>query len=113
MHIGQNITCYYFKKDSSNNICKIQQVNEEKDLGVIYDCKMTFGKHISSKVNKATRNLGPIIKTFMNKEMFLQLYKSLVRPHLQNSFAIWSPKFKNDAVSIEKVQRRATRVLSE
>jgi hypothetical protein len=53
MHIGQNTTCDYFMKDSSNNICKIQQVNEEKDLAVIFDCKMTFSKHISSKVNKA------------------------------------------------------------
>jgi hypothetical protein len=61
MHIGQNIPRDYFMKDSSNNTCKIHQVNEEKDLGVIFDCKMTFSKHLSSKAN---RNLGLIVKNF-------------------------------------------------
>ncbi len=46
---------------------------------------MKFNTHISEKVAKANRNLGLIFKTFtyMNKEMFLTLFKSLVRPHLE------------------------------
>ena len=60
-------------------------MNEEKDLGVIFDDNLIFNKHIGSKVKIANRNLGLIFKnfTFMNKEIFLQLYKSMVRPHLE------------------------------
>ena len=31
----------------------VQQITVEKDLGVIFDDKLTFNKHISTKVNIA------------------------------------------------------------
>ena len=47
----------------------------------------------------------------MDKEMFLNLYKSIVRPHLEYATCVWSPQYKKDAITIENVQRRATRLL--
>ena len=115
MHLGNKPNSEYYLKDSENKIHKIEQITEEKDLGVIFDNKLTFSKHINTKVNIANRNLGLIIKKFiyMNKEMFLQLYKSLVRPHLEYASVIWTPRYKKDVIAIENVQRRATRVLQE
>ena len=49
------------------------------------DKALNFSEHISSKINKANRNLGLIFRTFtyMDKEMFLNLYKSIVLPHVE------------------------------
>ena len=39
--------------------------------------------------------------------MFLNLFKGMVRTHLEYGSLIWSPLYKNDKV-IENVQRRGT-----
>ena len=43
--------------------------------------------------------------------MFLNLYKSLVRPHLEYATVVWSPQYKKDIISIENIQRRATHLI--
>ena len=43
----------------------------------------------------------------------LQLYKSLVRPHLDYCIQVWRPHLQKDKEAIEKVQRRATRMILE
>ena len=42
--------------------------------------------------------------------MFLNLYKMIVRPHLEYASTVWSVLYKKDCISIENVQRRATRM---
>ena len=43
--------------------------------------------------------------------MFLTLYKTLVRPHIEYATVLWSPLYKKDRIIIENVQRRATRLV--
>ncbi len=45
--------------------------------------------------------------------MFLTLYKSIVRPHLENASVIWTPYLKKDKIATENVQRRATRMVMD
>ena len=91
----------------------IEKVEEEKDLGVIIDRKLNFRQHIAKKVSIANSNLGIIYRTFtyFNPEMFLSLYKSIVRPHLEYASVIWSPLYKKDKITLENIQRRATRLI--
>ena len=49
--------------------------------------------------------------SFLDKDMFLCLYKSLVRPYLEYGSQVWSVIYKKEAVTLENVQRRATRLL--
>ena len=39
-------------------------VNQEKDLGVIFDDKLSFSIHITDQVNKANRIMGAIRRSF-------------------------------------------------
>ena len=45
--------------------------------------------------------------------MFLTLFKSLVRPHLEYGSNVWAVIYKKEAISLENVQRRATRLIPE
>ena len=93
----------------------LSQVQEEKDLGVIVDDKLLFRKHISMKISKANSMIFLIKHTFkyLDAEMFNLLYKSLVRPHLEYASTVWSPTLKMDINSLEKVQRRATKIVPQ
>ena len=115
MHMGRgNENCSYIL-DVNNGVTEINKCTEEKDLGVIFDQKLSFDAHIQSIIKKANRNLGIIRRafSFLDKSTFLLLYKALVRPILEYANVIWHPRLKRQSVSIERVQRRATKILPE
>ena len=67
-----------------NNV-QLEELQSIKHLGVTFDSQLKFDKHIDDKVNKAYILLG-IIKinlTYLSRDAFLILYKSLVRSHLE------------------------------
>ena len=77
------------------------------------DKALKFSEHISAKIYKANRILDIVFRTFtyMDKEMFLNLYKSIVRPHLEYAVTVCTPLFKKAMIAIEKVRRRATKLV--
>ena len=74
----------------------IEKLDAEKDLNVIIDKSLTFTEHINSKIKIANRNLGLIFRmfTYLDKDIFMNLYKSLVRQHLEYASSVWSPVYK-------------------
>ena len=46
-----------------------------------------------------------------DKDTTLRLYKSLVRPQLEYCIQVWSPYLKKDMEKLEKVERRATKMI--
>ena len=64
-------------------------------------------------IKKANRILGLIKKSFVNLDTnsLPLLYKSIVRPHLEYGDIIQGPHYKKDQKAIEKVQKRATKLI--
>ena len=86
-----------------------------KDLGIIVDPSLKFHIHTSTVTARANQMLALIKKSFeyLSTNMLLQLYKSLVCPILEYGNIVWGPMFVLDQQSVEKIQRRATKLVRE
>jgi hypothetical protein len=91
----------------------LKAVLEEKDLGVIVTKDFKVGRQCAEAAKKGNKVLGMINRTFSCKDKFIvkKLYKSLVRPHLDSCVQAWRPHLKKDIEVLEKVQRRATKMI--
>ena len=80
---------------------------------MIFDQSLKFDLHIDNIVNKANSMIGLIKRnfSFMDIDIFLNLYKALIRPHLEYGQIIWSPQYIRQSRKIENVQRRATKLI--
>ena len=91
---------------------QLKSVESAKDLGVTISYDLSWSKHVSHIVSKANKVLGVIKRSIGNdnQHVFSSLYKSLVRPILEYAAPVWSPYLTKDMESLEKVQRRASRL---
>ena len=115
LHVGQQNERHEYILKTATGPIEIVEVTEEKDLGVWFDEELKFERHITEKINKANQSVGIIKKNFefMDMEIFLLLYKAIVRPHLEYGQSIWHPNLKKQVKAVEKVQRRATKLVKE
>ncbi len=83
-------------------------------MGVHIDNKLSFKEHVASSTSKANRILGVIRRSFdfLNEDLFVQLYKTIVRPILEYGHSVWHPHHKTLCKEVEDVQRRATKLLA-
>ena len=92
---------------------RLEEVEEEKDLGVLIHRTLSVSNNCAVAVKKANQMPGHIYRTVTHKSIqtVVPLYKALVRPHLEYCSRVWSPYLKKDILSIEKVQRRVTKMI--
>jgi hypothetical protein len=92
---------------------ELGEVEEERDLGVIIHKSMSVSRQCCEAAKKANRAVGQIKRTVTerSKEVIVPLYKSLVRPQLEYCVEAWRPYLKKDISVLEKVQRRATKMI--
>ena len=93
----------------------IETAKEEKDLGVIFQQDLKFSSYIAEKANKGNSVLFLLVRTFdcLEKDSFILLYKALVRPHIEYGNTIWYPFLRKDIESVERIQKRATKLIPE
>ncbi|KAM9649111.1 uncharacterized protein ACIBXB_011590 [Morphnus guianensis] len=67
----------------------------------------------AAATKRANRMLGCINKgiTSRDKEVIMALYSALLGPHLECCAQFWSPLYKKDVDRLERVQRRATKMI--
>ena len=109
MHIGKNNRKYSYNIGAT----KMEETEEEKDLGVLISNNLKVSKQCEHASKRANQAAGIIKRTIVNREenIMMNLYKTLVRPHLEYCSQVWSPHYKADVRRIEAVQRRFTKLI--
>ena len=72
---------------------------------------MKFNKHITVTVKRANKLVGLIRRTFsfMDKELFLMVYKCLIRSVLDYGSPVWNPSTKKYRQLLENVKEEQQR----
>ena len=115
MHIGKSLNTTYKMEISPGSCIDLCEVNSEKDLGLWVTSSLKPSLQCDKAAANATRILAMLKRTFsfMSKELFVFLYKTYVRPHLEYCVQLWSPYYVRDIDNLEQVQRRATKLVNE
>lgn len=110
--------CYYVKYTRNNNVINTQYcINEDtltevdtiRDLGVLFDQKLTFAPHLDHIIKKASRMMGFVIrqsKEFRHSKTKILLYYSLVRGILEYCSVVWRPHYATHSLRLERIQKR-------
>ena len=88
---------------------------KEKDLGVTISADMKVSVQGGIAASKGNQILGLIRRniTYKGKKLIIPLYKAIVRPHLEYCIQAWRPYRKKDIDTLERIQRRATKMIPE
>ena len=97
------------------NGIEIMEANEEKDLGVWTENTMKPTKQCAAAAKAANFALGQLQRAFhyRKKDFVIPLYKTFVRPKIECAAAAWCPWTEADVKTVEKVQERMIRSLSD
>ena len=107
-------SCQSFGGHQCRKEMTFPRVAQVRDLGVEITCDFKPARQCQAAAQKARRELFRLKKVVSNHspEVFLPMYKAIVRPHLEYCVQAWSPYLQKDIHCIEKVQRLATRMIA-
>ena len=107
----ENISKYYLNNSLLPNVAN------EKDLGVNIESNLLWGSHIKSNISKAKQCIGWVKRNVISRsaDVMVNIYKSLIRPHLEYCVQLWNPKPEHGnwatIMALESVQREFTRLI--
>ena len=92
----------------NNNIVNL--TTNHKHLGMIFDSKLNFDKHLKSALKKVSKTVGLLRKFqgILPRTSLITIYKSFARPHLDYSDIIYDQTFNESFHQrIESIQNNA------
>ena len=110
MHIGRrNQPCMEYYMEGH----KLEKCQEEKDLGILVSDDLKVGTQCNQAFSKANRMLGILKRNIVNKTplVMVNLYKTLIRPHVEYCISAWSPYYVKDKKTLERIQHRFTKLI--
>jgi hypothetical protein len=101
--------------DYSVGNCLLERCSTFKDLGILYDQKLSFNSHIESVTKSSLKMLGFINRTckeFAGVDAQKTLYISFVRSKLEYGAIIWCPYYHSYINQLESIQRKFLKTLA-
>ena len=111
LHIGGGNQHHTYRMGGTT----VAESEVEGDLGVHMDTQLKFRKQAVAAVRKATQVIAVICWSFhlLDKSTLPLLLKALIPPHLEYGNLVWGPFNWADQRLVERVQRRATKLVPD
>ena len=92
----------------------LDNIDSHKHLGLELNSKLTWKNHIDSITSTADKKLNLLthLKHTLDRQTLLIMYQSFIRPSLEYGNIIWCNISEAECESLDKVQRRAARIIT-
>ena len=81
----------------------LRQTSFQKLLGMFLDRKLNFSEHLKTIFQKTNKTIGLLrkLQTLLSRDPLIAIYKSFIRPHLDNVDMIYD--LQNNKITVSEV----------
>ena len=93
----------------------IKRVDHTKSLGLTIDAQLSWSKHVDDTCKKASSAIGALklVRPFISKDVAIEIYNALISPHFDYCSLVWDCMRGYLSDKLQKLQNRATRVITK